>query len=234
MLKQLVKKSLSAMGYEVKRIQRVYDKIPDRAFYTPFFSPWIGYGEFAEVYRQARKFTVVNADRCYILYSLGRQAARLGGEFVECGVYKGGTAMLLQFALEGSASNLHLFDTFEGMPDTDPERDLHVAGDFGDTSIDNVRARVPLAKINKGFIPHTFSALPTSIAFAHIDVDIYQSVKDCCEHIYPRMQHGGFMVFDDYGFPSCPGARQAVDEFFEAKDEVPLVLPTAQAIVFIK
>src|SRR5260221_4817702 len=178
MLKQLVKKSLSVMGYEVKRIQRVRERIPDRAFYTPFFSPWIGYGEFAEAYRQARKFTVVNADRCYILFSLGRQAARLGGEFVECGVYKGGTAMLLQSALTGSASSLHLFDTFEGMPETDPERDLHVPGDFRDTSIDNVRVRVPRAKINKGFITHTFSALPASIAFAHIDVAIYQSVKD--------------------------------------------------------
>ena len=39
------------------------------------------------------------------------------------------------------------------------------------------------------------------------------------------------MVFDDYGFASCPGARKAVDEFFNDKPERPLVLPTAQAIV---
>ncbi len=40
------------------------------------------------------------------------------------------------------------------------------------------------------------------------------------------------MVFDDYGFPTCPGARQAVDEFFEGTKSVPLVIPTGQAIVF--
>jgi len=43
---------------------------------------------------------------------------------------------------------------------------------------------------------------------------------------------GGFIVFDDYGFPSCPGARAAVDEFFSGKSYFPLCLPTGQALVF--
>ena len=42
------------------------------------------------------------------------------------------------------------------------------------------------------------------------------------------------MIFDDYGFPTCPGARQAVDEFFADKREVPFVLPTGQAVVFVQ
>ena len=41
----------------------------------------------------------------------------------------------------------------------------------------------------------------------------------------------GFLVFDDYGFPSCAGARRAVDEFFANKPEVPLCLPTGQCLV---
>jgi O-methyltransferase len=40
------------------------------------------------------------------------------------------------------------------------------------------------------------------------------------------------MVFDDYGLPSCPGARRAVDEFFARQPEVPLILATGQAVVF--
>jgi O-methyltransferase len=40
------------------------------------------------------------------------------------------------------------------------------------------------------------------------------------------------MIFDDYGFPSCPGARAAVDEFFRGAAAVPLVLSTGQAVVF--
>ena len=63
-------------------------------------------------------------------------------------------------------------------------------------------------------------------------VDIRQSVLDCCEFVYPRMVPGGVLVFDDYGFLTCPGARAAVDEFFSDKPEHALVLHTGQAIVF--
>lgn len=75
------------------------------------------------------------------------------------------------------------------------------------------------------------SNLADRIAFAHIDLDIYQSILDSCRFIYPRLSPGGVIVFDDYGFMSCPGAREAVDRFFADKLEIPLVLPTGQAIV---
>ena len=63
-------------------------------------------------------------------------------------------------------------------------------------------------------------------------MDIYKSVIDCCEFIYPRLLKGGVLIFDDYGFRSCPGAKKAVDYFFRDKIEVPLILPTGQAIIF--
>ena len=40
------------------------------------------------------------------------------------------------------------------------------------------------------------------------------------------MQRGAVIVYDDYGFPTCPGARKAVDDFFADKPEMPLVLTT--------
>ena len=51
---------------------------------------------------------------------------------------------------------LHLFDTFEGMPPTDTERDFHLEGDFADTSIKSVKAYVghaSLVKYHQGLIP---------------------------------------------------------------------------------
>jgi O-methyltransferase len=42
---------------------------------------------------------------------------------------------------------------------------------------------------------------------------------------------GGVMVFDDYGFPSCKGAKKAVDEFFKEKPDIGLYLQTGQYIV---
>jgi O-methyltransferase len=163
----------------------------------------------------------------------------LNGDFWQCGVYKGGTAsMLAQIIFEKNVANkrLCLFDTFEGMPETDPEKDIHKRGDFSDTSLAAVRERVghdDLVSFYPGLIPNTFHGLEESdIALAHIDVDIYKSVSECCKFIYPRLSPGGFMILDDYGLPSCPGARAAVDEYFAETVVQPLVLPTGQAVVF--
>lgn len=83
-----------------------------------------------------------------------------------------------------------------------------------------------------GWMPDTFAGLEDrTFCFAHIDVDLYSSIMTSCKFMYPRMSRGGSMVFHDYGFPSCPGARQAVDEFFLDKPEEPLVLQTGQVVV---
>jgi O-methyltransferase len=81
-------------------------------------------------------------------------------------------------------------------------------------------------------VPETFAGLEDRrFCFAHIDLDLYQGVKDAVAFVYPRMPRGGLIVFDDYGFASCPGARKAVDEFFADKPERPLALSTGQALV---
>ncbi len=43
----------------------------------------------------------------------------------------------------------------------------------------------------------------------HVDVDVYQSAKDVFDWVWPRLSPGGVAVFDDYGFPACPGVTQA-------------------------
>ena len=226
--------------------------IPDANLYRPLFSPWFGGGDraFREIYEPIRPYSLVSSDRSYVLYTAARQAAAVHGtrgEWWECGVYKGGTAMLLAALIERVAGDtgagagtgpivLRLFDTFAGMPETDAARDVHRRGDFADTDARAVRARVPqpFVHLHAGLIPQSFAGLERSpVALAHVDVDIYSSVTDCCRFIYPRMLGGGFMIFDDYGFDTCPGARQAVDAFFADKPEVPFVLPTGQALVVV-
>jgi O-methyltransferase len=156
----------------------------------------------------------------------------------ECGVYKGGTAAMMAAILNDKAPSkrLHLFDTFEGMPVTDAKKDWHKKGDFADTSVEavtNYIGRDDLCVVHPGFIPDTFAGLESAqAAFVHIDVDIYRSILDCLDFVWPRLSSGGFVVFDDYGFPTCPGAREAVDEFFASERCVPLCLPTGQALIF--
>lgn len=242
MLKQSIQRLLNALGYEIRgiRIPGEFDgtTIPDRELYRPLFSPWLGGGEFRRYCDIAAPRTLVTPDRLHVLQTLLRQAFSVEGDIWECGVYKGGTAAMFAAMLHDHcpAKRLHLFDTFAGMPKTDAEKDWHQQGDFSDTSLEAVTRFVghpELCRAHPGFIPDTFAGLEDArIAFAHIDVDIHQSIIDSLLFIWPRLSSGGFIVFDDYGFPSCPGARAAVDEFFQSQPSVPLCLSTGQAMIF--
>jgi O-methyltransferase len=212
-------------------------EVPDLALYQPLYSPWEGDPEFEPLYQEVSQHTLVARDRCWILWKTLQQALHLDGDIIECGVFRGGTALLEARTMlrDPGGRTLHLFDSFEGMPATTDGVDRLARGDLSTTSVEAVRERLsfaPFVAIHQGFIPATFEGLDIArLAWAHVDVDIYQAVHDSVDFIYPRLQPGGFMIFDDYGFPSCLGARRAVDEAFADRPEVPVCLPTGQALV---
>ena len=153
---------------------------------------------------------------------------QVGGEIWECGVYLGGSATVL--AARFPLRTIRLFDTFgPGIPER-TERDPFIQlGQFAITTSDKERIQKhfeahPNVRIHAGFIPATFDGLDASaIALAHIDVDTYQTYAACLAFIYPRLESGGCMVFDDYGHVHCDGATQAVDEFMALHPELSLV-----------
>lgn len=212
------------------------------------YSPWYAdredsqFGAMIQEVRRAGRLTV-SLDRCFTLHYLAANAARVhhGRPMAECGVYTGGTAQIIASTVSGTSSQaleLHLFDSFEGMPDSSlPDRDYHEPGDFSDTSLNGVMERLAEfsnIRFHAGFMPETFAEVSDvdGYSFVHVDVDIYPSVKSCLEWFWPRMAPGGVVVFDDYGFyPYRNSARVAVDEFFENLPESPWPLPTGQAIV---
>jgi O-methyltransferase len=210
--------------------------IAGAASYRPYFSPWLE-PDFQARYERVRPHTLVAPDRCWYLTAFTRQALNLDGNFLEAGTYRGGTALLLREELERAPAGrkFYVLDSFEGMRETDATEDRHKAGDLSDTSLEAVQRVVgtpPFIEYRKGWIPETFAGLENErFAFAHVDVDLYRSILDCCDFLYPRLQPGGFMVFDDYGFSNNPGARKAVDEFFANEREVPIVLGSGQAVI---
>jgi O-methyltransferase len=217
--------------------------VPDRGLYRslvryqPRFSPWFGDPAFVAAYESARSVTLKDPEGAWVLWSLARQCARLGGgDFIEAGVFRGGSAMLIWDAMRPApeGGRLHLFASFAGLP-APGIRDLLHEGDMSETSVDEV-ARLfddPRVVIHPGWIPATFGESGvSSVAFAHVDVDLERSVLDSAAFIYSHLRPGGVIVFDDYGLPCCPGARAAVDEFFRDLPETPLVLSTGQAVVF--
>jgi O-methyltransferase len=74
--------------------------------------------------------------------------------------------------------------------------------------------------IHKDWIPQCFPDVEhNDFCFVHIDVDLYQPTLDSIEFFYPRMNQGGVILCDDYGFTSCPGVTKAINEFLEDKKE---------------
>lgn len=197
--------------------------------------PWALDSDFQSSFEKLANISLIDERRAFMLVQLARQCLAIDGCFAEVGVYKGASATLLAGVLQNSPKELHLFDTFQGMPPADSELDLWREGELSNTSLDEVRQQLAFythTRFYPGLFPETATLLPPSnFSFVHVDVDIHQSVVDCCQFFYPRMAPGGCIIFDDYGYVRCSGAKKAVDTFFADKPEYPCYLPTGQCIV---
>lgn len=203
--------------------------------YSPWFEDW-----FQEKYAKLKDYTLLKENQCYVVYEFCLHCLHLDGDFAECGVYKGGSAFLIAETLASSSvedKETHLFDTFTGMPamaNQDPSGLKE--GRFGDTSLADVKQYLrdfPFVVFHPGLIPSTLESVKDKrFAFVHVDVDLYQTTKDCLNFFYNRLTRGGVMIFDDYGWTFFKESeKKAVDEFFEDKPETPIALQTGQAFV---
>ena len=67
--------------------------------------------------------------------------------------------------------------------------------------------------------------VPERIAFAFLDGDFYESIRDSLRLVVPRMSEGGVIVVHDYNNPALPGVRRAVEEWVQNMgDDVRVVL----------
>ena len=205
-----------------------YDPVPHCE--QKILTPWRYDEGFLKCAAVGRPYTLVTDDRLWVLYCLARQTATLPGNVIEAGVYQGGSLMML-----GAMGYVpHGFDAFVGLDAPDRKHDRKKQGDFDDVVYEAVRHRVaPYAYLWRGHIPEILkrSAATRAVRFAHVDLDLHQSVLGCCEALYPALVPGGVLVCDDYGGYDTPGAADAIDEFFAKLPEVPLILPTGQAVV---
>lgn len=170
--------------------------------------------------------TLLDYQRLALLVSAVRECQPLPGDVIEFGSYRGGSAAVIGQVLRGSGKTLHVCDSFEGLPAPTAEDNYHQTADFNDTSAGRVQAGLARlgipAQMHVGFFSDVLPSMgDLRFAFAHIDVDLYESVMTCVEYCYPRMAAGGIIIFDDYSAPTCEGAKRAVDEFFANRpDEV--------------
>lgn len=190
--------------------------------------------EFEILYDSVSSKILLDKKRAFVLYNLSKNCNSLDGNYAELGVYKGaGSKIILEASYD---KKIFLFDTFEGLPETHSIFDPYwKKSDLNDTSLEEVEAFLNSKNtlFFKGFFPQSTNEINEDIkfAFVHIDVDIYQSCVDACIYFYQRMEKGGVILFDDYGFLSCPGVRKAVNDFFSDKKEQVIYFATGQCMI---
>lgn len=165
------------------------------------------------------------------LYLAVANITHINNPMAEVGVYKGGSARIICEA--NSDKTLYLFDTFEGLPQLSEFDNplLYYKGRF-DTKIEEVVENLKECKteIIKGMFPESAKSFSDmKFSFVHLDVDLYQSTKDCLEFFYPKMSTGGIILSHDY--QNNKGVNKAINEFFEDKPETILWLLGSQCLI---
>lgn len=174
------------------------------------------------------------------LFALAEAAVKIKGDMAEVGTYNGGSAKII-CEVKGDTP-LHLFDTFEGLPDveqTDVWSGFGTAGRFevGEYSAPLQTALNHLKDYQnvffyKGIFPATATPVEgKTFSFVHLDVDTYKSTLSCLEFFYPRMKRCGIILSHDY--LNAAGVTKAFDEFFEKKPE-PVIMLTGRQCLTVK
>jgi O-methyltransferase len=195
------------------------------------YAPWQSDEAFQRVYRAVRRNTLVDVWRLYELWSLLAELRDVRGSVLEVGVWRGGSGALMAARARelGIEDAICLCDTWTGVVKSGAVDIYYRDGKHDDTSKATVEAlvhRLGLTNVEllEGIFPDKTGHLIAERSFrlVHIDVDVYQSAADALAWAWPRMPTGAIAVFDDYGFPACPGVTQLVDEQRERPDRLVL------------
>lgn len=223
---------LSKIGYQIAKKDILdFDSVIDND------------SDFMNIYTKINDFTMTSKVQCYSLYMAVKYIikADIEGDFVECGVWRGGNCILIAETLkllDIKDKKIYLYDTYEGMSEpTDIDVSVENSTNQAKTewskkqkndhnewcyaSMDDVQKNMfstGYPKDNfifiKGKVEETIpSVIPKSISILRLDTDWYESTKHELKHLYPLLSRGGVLIIDDYG--TWSGSKKAVDEFFE-------------------
>jgi len=195
-----------------------------------------------------KDYTLASFERLATLWQQVRYLDRynIPGGLVECGVWKGGCAGMMALAhmhdRNTPVREVHLFDSFQGLPQPDRrlDGDLAIGMAHGEADGKDIAIGACVASIEEcrnllidtiGYPPNLIKIHPGwynevipqaarwvgDIALLRLDCDWYKSTEICLEHLYGKVSDHGVVVIDDYGHFS--GCRRAVDDFIQHLQE---------------
>jgi hypothetical protein len=198
--------------------------------------------KFAEAYKAAMKQQYMpDTDiwRYHVNHWAICQAMKLEGDFVECGVYKGSTAMsnmvYIDFKLVKNRK-YYLFDTFDGLDKEIATKDEYSRlkdhyPDCYQFVVDSFK-KYPNVVIVKGSVPSTLSQVRIDkVSYLSIDMNCAFAEYEAMQYFWGKMVKGGIIVLDDYGWAMCENQKIAADRFaLEVGTEI-LSLPNGQGLI---
>jgi O-methyltransferase len=216
-------------------------KYADRYLHRPDIIKDKGFQSvYSRINSKNSKYTLTTAERCYSLYKAIKYITKgnISGDIVECGVWRGGSAMLAALTLIKSQQTyrkIYLYDTYEGMSEpTNKDIDIHGVPyrllwkkekELLTVSLDEVKKNMfstgyPKENIIfvKGMVEDTIpNTIPSSVALLRLDTDLYESTYHELIHLYPKVTPQGVVIIDDYGH--FQGSQEATDKYFSQESQ---------------
>jgi hypothetical protein len=172
----------------------------------------------------------------------------LQGDFVECGVWRGGMSAAIAEIL-GKDRLVHLYDSFMGLPEAKEidgpaalswQRDTSSSNFYNNCCAEEcfVEQAMSLAchsnyVLHKGWFKETLlEQLPERIAILHLDADWYDSTMTCLRYLFPKVIDQGIIIIDDYG--TWDGCAKAVHEYLSSINQVNRILQRNNRVTYIR
>lgn len=236
-MKQFIKNIADKAGYQISK--------KDDSLVKNGIPVDIDDAVFLKIHEECKAFSFTTIEPLFSLYNSVKYIIEnnIPGDFVECGVWKGGSAMLIAKTLKSlgvSNKKIYLYDTFEGMSKP-TEKDVDFQGKSAEnllannskledknvwcySSLDEVKKNIancgyPQENILfiKGKVEDTIPQnIPQSIALLRLDTDWFESTYHELQHLYPLLVKNGVLIIDDYGH--WKGAKEATDQYFREQN----------------
>jgi hypothetical protein len=181
--------------------------------------------------------------RVYIGLWVAQQAARLNGDFVECGVHLGFLSSSIMRHLDWNSldKKFYLFDTFYGLDEKQLCKDEITLGigkgyhhkyqDCYKEVVENF-SEYKRVHIIQGVVPDSLKTVKIdNIAYLAIDMNNAKPEKAAIEFFWDKIVPGGFILFDDYAYLNCQPQKVALDTFAKEHQIEILSLPTGQGLI---
>jgi O-methyltransferase len=178
--------------------------------------------------------------RAHVYLWAASLAAMVDGDFVECGVNRGGLARATIAYLDFARLNKRFFllDTYDGIVErllTPAEIAAGRTGGGYEPCLDDVVrtfGQFPFCIIVPGPVPDTLPKVDAEhIAFLSIDMNAAFPEQAALEWFWPRLSPGGVIVLDDYGWANHVEQKKAHDAFAIKVGVELLALPTGQGLI---